>query len=474
MKSINFNASPALQEEALIPVFGFLPLTSLSPVSQVCSAWFRIANGENSPFTQIERDHFANPNYDFNVLPYLITEKGLFGIKKRHEEVKETTTLLSKACQRPEFDVQIGSLPADSRILIDFVLNMERELYSLPFLSNTSQNLLSDSEQQLFLLKFFKTIALTAFNSSSIVKERDIESIRYFISELSKCSIHMLMTESDFKNLDIWIREITECQQLFRKFLPLVEPLQGESKGISFSIKKNKELRGWLFGTMHDFKTPEMYKTGNLCGVIYQRLFQCAVICTEIKLASQGSQGDSVENHLLNYAKANGIVNLGLDALDRDLELSGCNVKQLQRQSFWEDAFSNESTMHELISKEGGNEQLKAQLREALELKKSRDKKLDQLACAYQQGNSNLLEELLEKVYGETPLEDVSLSRQSALIKNTHACLLAFEKARSGNGEVSKGFFAYGAAHLICNKYYTLTLAQGLGELGWEVELEVL
>ncbi len=405
----------------------------------------------NDPLSKITQ--FPN-RYDLETYSKLPTAEELVKLRETNaqfeNEQKPKLNALFEANVSTTKDIHFG---------FHFLNNVQNEVFSLPFISESH---LEDHQQQLFLLKFFKALFLTAANTENWLNEKDLKPIQSFISEFSKCSIKRIINDSDFDHLDLWIQEAVECQQLFRTYLPSFEPKVGTSKGFLFKILKRGEIRGWLFATMHNIHSPEMLEATKLCGSIYKKLFQCALIATEIKLSGSSLGGDSIENHLLQFARSHGILNLGMDYEDRDCDFE---PEQFEKQNL----LTNISIDESLLEKTVGNEILHNQLKETIENKKKLTGIMDQLAFAYMQGNADRFIEIDKEVYTDSSPSDLDEKRQMALIKNTHNCLLAMEKVKFEN-TVPKGFFPYGTSHLLEHKLHSKTIVQGLTELGWDVE----
>lgn len=327
-------------------------------------------------------------------------------------------------------------------------LNMQKDLLSLPGMQNLLFNRSSDSlkpdDKQLVFLRFMKALFKTP------VLFGDLNSVQGFIAEFSKLSIYLIYPDDHFAQLDDWMKEIVECRQLFSRYLPAVELEEGNSQGYSWAIVKNNQLRGYLFGTMHQLKVKEAVTATLLCHDIYMRLARCSVICTEIKLPGESGMGDSVENHLLKFARSYGIVNFGLDDEGRD---ENTDVEFLIAWNFVQDLEFTEEDVKR-------NPQLKI-------IKEAADKNREfqrSIIKAYREGNHEAMIASLPR----TPKDEVEKRRQEALISKTHACLQSLEKAAI-DGQIPLGFFAYGCAHML-EEGYPKTVVQGLRDLGYEVD----
>ena len=181
----------------------------------------------------------------------------------------------------------------------------------------------------------------------------------------------------------------------------------------------------------------------------------------------------SVESSLIKFAQANALVNLGMDSLER-----GSGEKtQGNQQGGNPFAFIGEEGLLSLIQQEGISEENKSLLQKLLQSKQTNEKAINNLALLYQSGDYQKLKETFVALVlelGESDTTEVKEKRQTDLIQNTHACLLALEKSKDQNMETPKGFFAYGFAHIFCDKVYRQTMITGLRELGWEVEPELI
>ncbi len=330
---------------------------------------------------------------------------------------------------------------------------MQRELMPLQcmqdlLVNGTSQSLKPD-DKQLVSLRFMK--ALFKMGRSTPLLPNDLPAIQGIMAEFSKISIHLIYPDDHFSELDDWMKEIVECQRLFRHFLPAVELEEGDSKGFLWTIMKDNQPRGYLFGTMHALKTKEAIAATRLCHEIYMKLTRCAILCTELKLTGKTAMGESVENKLLEFARSYGIVNFGLDDEGRednvDMEfLMGWSIVQ-------EMEFTDEDVKR--------NPQLKI-------IKEANDKAREfqnRAGVTYREGNR----EAFRASYQLPQPDEVEKKRQDALIRKTDACLQSLEKAAIPGEPIPLGFFAYGSAHML-DAGYPKTLVQGLRDLGYEVQ----
>ena len=117
---------------------------------------------------------------------------------------------------------------------------MQRELMPLQcmqdlLVNGTSQSLKPD-DKQLVSLRFMK--ALFKMGRSTPLLPNDLPAIQGIMAEFSKISIHLIYPDDHFSELDDWMKEIVECQRLFRHFLPAVELEEGDSKGFLWTIMK--------------------------------------------------------------------------------------------------------------------------------------------------------------------------------------------------------------------------------------------
>ena len=334
-----------------------------------------------------------------------------------------------------------------------FFGNMQKHLLSLPSMENLlfkgSMQSLTPDENQLLFLRFFKVFFNSARSQAFLLGEH--KRVQQIMAEFSKISIHLIFPDDHFALLDDWMKEIVECQRLFRPFLPAVELEEGDSKGFFWTILKDNQLRGFLFCTMHGVNAKGAVAATRLCPDIYTRLTRCSVICTEIKLSEKSAMGESVENQLLEFARSYGIVNFGLDDEGRE---DNTNMELLMQWSIVRQSNITDEDVRR-------NPQLKF-VKEAIENEREFQNRVGR---AYREGN---LEALIASL-PPTQRNDVDKRRQDALIRKTHACLQSLEKAAVNGDQIPLGFFAYGAAHML-DKSYHKTVVQGLKELGYDIQ----
>jgi hypothetical protein len=349
----------------------------------------------------------------------------------------------------------------EARLVFNLALKLENEF---AFLADPKVTSLDDNQQQLVNVKFLKTIFSVASESADLLSKKENESVKEFIPIFSNSSICDTLDESNRDNLDVLFHEIITAQHAFSKILtpPVYE--KGDSIGILYRIQKAGTIRGYLFGTMHDLKTPEMLKTANLSEEIYKRLFQCAILGTELKF-TQGTEGESVENSLIAFARQRGIFNLGLDSKERDV---GTDLIQRANTRLGEILIDENMTIPENMDPDK-----KAELKKLIELKKKGKEALNQIARAYCEGNSSEIYRLFENERKENPVDEprhIEQKRQAAMIQNIDACLHALERVkRDSSEEIPKGFFGVGLAHVICDQEYSPTIVEGLAQLDWNL-----
>lgn len=212
--------------------------------------------------------------------------------------------------------VQLIASPDEKALIQGLVPQLEAETSSLPFFHLPAEQL-SVQEKQLLGLKTLK-VFLQGITSAAIFLGRDssemCSAIRHFLNVISISPVEDIVTSPQC--LPYWMDEILSCQKIVKPFLAEASFNPEGSKGLTYKIKKEGKTCGYLFGTMHYLVTPEMRKAGNLSGIIFKRLVKCAVMGTEIAIRGE-TQGDSVEDKLMEVAKARGIANFGIDAEER-------------------------------------------------------------------------------------------------------------------------------------------------------------
>jgi hypothetical protein len=437
------------------------------------------------PISELNNPTLQDFNFDPGLINSVLTDKGLQDLKDQKGKVEELKAQISSSIgetaanklqeglQSRQLTIENPTPEVKNAVLpLVMMMNLDKELFSLPCISDPNSKSLNLNQQQILQFKFFKALALTAASTAKFLNGGNIEPLKFFASEFSKSSFRLVVEEKDLKYLDEWVKEIVDCQRLFQTFLPPSVCETGKSKGFSCTIKKNGELRGWLYGTMHNCTTKEMTNAGKLSESVYQRLKQCSVLGTEIKIFTESDKG-SVENSLMAFARANAIVNLGLDSVERD---RGQESPQKQAGGSILEHVS-ENALLSLIESKNISEENRQALQQYLTAKQNNVKMCDQLALLYQEGDYTKTKEAFEGIASgvkDSELPDVKIKRQTDLIQHTHACLLALEKARDPTAGIPKGFFAYGFAHLFCDKIYPQTMESGLQALGWEIEHENL
>jgi len=358
----------------------------------------------------------------------------------------------------------------DSRLALDLVCNLVSEL-TLPFISDVTVASLDDIQQQLVQFRFFKSIFLTASQASlrGELDQKDQITIRCFIGSFSNCSLKEMISESDHPHLSALFTEIVECQRLIHTMQEQIGEDRDASKGALLRITKDGKIRGWLLGTMHDLERPSMVKAAKLSGTIYRKLQQCAILGTEIKLR-EGALGDSVEDRLIDFARRNGVFNLGLDTPDRD--------EALDRSQYEKGRILYCGLNENTVIPEDADEKEAAQLKELIDIKKQNNAQLDQFAKGYHEGNLGTMRAACESIVNKNPTSNtVELKRQACLIHNIDACLRSLENVKREPGEeLPKGFFGVGTAHVLCGvvgeKSTVPDLIEGLRQRGWELEQE--
>ncbi len=381
------------------------------------------------------------PIYDLDIVDKIkISPETLEETKKRFAELE---TLAPQVLAENETHL------IELKQALDLCKHLQRECFSLPCI----QDLKSSESKQLVLLRFFKSLF-----KSEILLPADFNSFQHMIEEFGRISIHLIFPDDHFFNLDGWMKEIVECRRLFHRYLPAVELEEGDSKGFLWTIVKDNQLRGYLFGTMHQLKTKEAVAATRLCHDIYMRLARCSIIGTEIKLYKSGFDflkksdiGESVENQLLKFAKRYGIVNFGLDDEGRD---DNTDFELLKGWSLIQDMEIADEAVK-------SNPELKT-------LKEIADGNRGFQNCAgraYREGDSKAM----LASFSHSPKDDVDKKRQDALIRKTHGCLQSLEKAAIDRDPIPLGFFAYGIAHML-DASYPKTVVQGLIDLGYDLQ----
>ena len=122
------------------------------------------------------------------------------------------------------------------------------------------------------------------------------------------------LSSSSRGQLELSITELIKSQQVVDKLLspPNIEP--GTSKGMLLKVMKNNKTRGYLFGTMHHLITENLQQAMNISATVQKKLYECAVLATEVAVTEKTLILDSVEKRLIKWAGGRGIMNVGIDA----------------------------------------------------------------------------------------------------------------------------------------------------------------
>ena len=147
-----------------------------------------------------------------------------------------------------------------------------------------------------------------------------------FISFFQKVPFEPTLSSSTKKNLYKWLKEFVICSQLFKKFLPSLEPKYGRSKGLLYRITKEDkdDIRGFLFATFHSIELKESYTITESCKCswyVQKCLLYSDILVTEVKVEKTTAKYIcSVQENLANLAWDKGIINLGIDREEKPIK----------------------------------------------------------------------------------------------------------------------------------------------------------
>jgi hypothetical protein len=356
------------------------------------------------------------------------------------------------------FDPLVEQVPPevnrDNIEVLTFYRHFKECLFPLMFV-DSGPDFQSDAHQQHLSLRFFRSLALAASETAMPDDVETVRSLQRWFPLLSRSMLKCMIQPEDHIHLQGWIEEIVLCQQAFQRFFPPLPETTGEAKGFLYRISQEGILLGWLFGSMHGLHGQGMEEKVRPCRAVYERLAACALIGTEVK-APNGVEGAAVENELLRFAEARGIVNVGFDCPERDEGApSGPS-----RDWLWQALEIDEKFLE---SRDFSPEE-----QELFEKVKKDQERLEALGKAYQKGDEAGVLAILNS---EKPSEEgVEEMRQNSLLTNTHAGLQALMGCQKKLSLPALGFFCYGTLHVLDSSHYQQSLVKGLRELNWEIE----
>ena len=290
------------------------------------------------------------------------------------------------------------------------------------------------------------------------IKEHAIKAVKlkaHLENMPARFSYQQCLLKEDRPYVANWLQEIEAFQKKCSPFLPPIESSleDGDSEGVSFVIKKNGRIRGYLQGTMH-YLVPELIpETGEVLKVskaVQQRLFECAYIATEIAMQPtvpsilnggeiSGPDIDSIDQVLVKSAYNRAIPNIGIDEEDR-----GGLISHLSG--------SSNSSATEL------NKDMIAVVLQAI-----LSSGFKPLMDAIRTGDANKIKKMLDSEAPSVKDIEINAIRNQRMAENIDILLNASPS--------QKGFFAIGAEHLIATKAEPESVVELLAKKGWAVEL---
>jgi len=291
------------------------------------------------------------------------------------------------------------------------------------------------ANQQLLSLKTLRVYLSTAAHLhsglSQATKKDQVATMLKAVSETFSTVVYEELISAP-ELLQEWVEEIVAIQKMVKPFIPPPTPEKGDSKGVLYAIKKQERTYGYLLGTFHYALTPEMQIAAKCSPLIHQKLSECTVIGTEIKLTS--TDLPSVESNILTTAKSQAIPNFGIDAQERNQVTPTTTTTDLAQHKL-EDCLRSAS----------------------------------ELCQAYQAGD---IERLKPRDYETSPTFSIDPLRNAAMAQNIDVFLNIFERRAADHPEETpKGFFAVGLTHVVPNDAGVKVIPELLAERGWKVEL---
>lgn len=325
----------------------------------------------------------------------------------------------------------------------DYMLLSQKETEMFDFLIKNVSTCLNDlnikkseeislSKKQELFLKTMKSLFLTFSTYSDEMKKRNNhELLESMISTFKQASLEDLVLKSQHDDLEIWLKEIIDCQNLFKQFLVSPEYTDGQSKGLLYKIKKDGKTCGYLYGTMHYLLDDKMQKAMDITKYVQKKLYKSSILGTEINLTKK-TFGKSVEGRLRECAEKRGIVNFGIDTRERSK------------------IFVNHETNL-------SDDEI--------------EKKVYELVDAYCQGDENPIIAYVEEQQRQKDIE-IEEKRNQTMAENIDAFLKAFETVgNKTDSEPKRGFFGVGFAHLVSTKNVPQAIPQLLTKMGYELSL---
>lgn len=356
--------------------------------------------------------------------------------------------------------------------------NIQKQIASLPFShSSVYEVSLSAESTGIFFSKVIET--LDRFTEEFVTPERRaaLKGSREKLSEINgealllpvrhlyaKYGQKKTLMKSDGPFLKEWVKDIVSTQKKYATAIPPVVYEEGDSQGLSFSIKKEGQIRGYLHGTMHSMDYMKLYELSRISKIVEQRLYECVILSTEIAVneeddlftnaifSSEVGIPSSVESALIARAYHRGIANLGIDAEERNELISSLPASLPKK--FQEGI--------ELLFLEQ-------------KLKILKDPNFQNLFSSYRRGDLEGYQAAMLKVEethpeSEKAIENIS-ARNLAMAENIDRLIKACEEVGTEIHEPHlKCFFAVGVSHLIHPKEESNTVVKLLVKKGYLVE----
>jgi hypothetical protein len=385
----------------------------------------------------------------------------------------------------PKFFTQMKNLmpqdPTFNKIFEEMESALNKVVSSFPSMSSIEMELVGP-EQQDVLLEIAKAWVsiVESYSKHFSVKEKEdfitlIQSVPLdsYFSEMQKYAKKTVILKEDRPYLTGWVRAIVASQKKFAELIPPIACEAGDSHGITFEIKKGNRVYGYLYGTMHHFdKYRGMQIVTQISVQTLRRLFECAIIGTEVSLPDE-PKSRSLEGTLLSFATQHGIANLGLDESNYKYPLMGrCWVREESNATDFESFIKAEK---EKAAKEAAEEF--DHMGELVRfVKGGRDNKITLLrvkAIALYSGIIQFAWAASLRGKARSLMRSaVDSQRNLTMTENMDGLLKACDAVGLENQESPpKCFFAIGLNHLIPTKANPESVVELLAKKGWTVNM---